>query len=513
MCDDFTLSEESRFGSAFLLCVDAGQHLLVQIDEGLNDAQEREEGAARRVLAAFAPPATVLVVENDYFDLDARSEGSVTHGTSFAAGEDEVLRLHFFAVPDAPQLLAGTRLRDLVADNADHYLGYATVRPLNQIVGRSIVTTRGRHPDLREPGSLGRHVRTTVEEQITLFGVPLTAVGVPFLEQDGALLRCAQVSSWVCHYSAVLRGDAARRPTAEFHLAEDPTGSYGRAYPSQGLTALGVSRILQSMGLPPEVVDVTTLSRTQQPHWYHRPNLRQAHLKAGGDEDELQRLWQAENLTTAVCRYLNSGIPSIVCRGAQRHSQVICGYVREAEVSEERRVALAGSVMETAGFLTQDDWNGPFTYLPVHDLQAEFRTTAPYLTSVLVPLPVGLWLPGDQAEDAAAEVFRDSLRERLNRLDGWAALNDLPDVDLHRATLESLVAATDDDASGTLALRAYAATGNDFKVGLAQRGADPALQRAAGYTPLPKYVWVAEVVDRELRRQHQRSVGLPTFAG
>src|SRR5690606_16205992 len=100
-------------------------------------------------------------------------------------------------------------------------------------------------PDVDSDGKASRvapeRVRTRVRETVQILGVNFEAYGVPFMEQDGRLLRCAHVSAWICHYTATLRGYVARRTTGQFHAAGAVNGTVGRSFPSNGLNVVLLS--------------------------------------------------------------------------------------------------------------------------------------------------------------------------------------------------------------------------------------------------------------------------------
>ena len=516
MCQDFTREDEKPLGLALLLC-DRFDHCLLP-RFGLGDGAEESgdiqaHGPARSLFSAFAPRASLAIVEFDYFDLDYRSEFSVTHETSFIARNPSARRVHFFSTQRAPT--PDERMRDFIVACTKSYLGYVIVRPQEPpTVGRSMVTANGDCQWLRFKRQLRRHIRTAVPERVNLFGVPLTAVGVPFMEQDGHLLRCAHVSAWTCHFAAVLRGSVPRRASAEFHLAEDSSAAYGRPYPSGGLTATSLSQILRRLDLPPEVIDDETLRRKRLLTWYDRPALWNAVREADSSPEKArlarqEHVWRTENLTANVCRYLNSGVPCILSRQTLRHTQVVCGYLRRQSLNAAKRRELTehDSVSDVVAFIVQDDQEGPYRPVWVHELikemQPPFRSWG---LSVLVPLPAGLWLSGGAAELQGAEIFAQVVKERTGQLHDWAQMHQLTASQEaeHRQVLQRLQHNVSADGSGDLAIRSFAVRGTDLKE--SERIADPTAQWVVGYTALPKFVWVIEVVDRTMRSQVKASV-------
>ena len=508
VCDVITVDSEAEFGSLIRLCADYAQHVARHL--AIDDP---EHAPVPEVLRAFAP-ALVAIVESNYFDLDYRSEFSATHETSFSVRDPSAKRIHFFGSCDDAECndeLDSLHMRDVAVKLANHYRGYVVIRPQRPgAVGRSIITPEGSHDFLARPATLSAHIRTAVPEHVTLFGVPLCARGIPFMEQDGHLLRCVHVSVWMCHYTATLRGIAPRRATAQFHLAEDETGAYGRQYPSEGLSAPTLSRVLRKLDLPPEIVDDADLVQHRDLEWYDRQELWDSVSQIEEGSDDWKRLWIAENLTATICRYLNSGFSCILSRDDLEHTQVVCGYVREEDVNKEKvdlPTLSSGQALhsDVVALLVADDQRGPFEIVEVAELvdliMNEDPTPAWTSLAVITPLPRGLWLSGNKAERRGAQILAECARRRLESLDAWTKMLQLTsdEIQAHRKVLTQLVAWTTVPEGGNLAIRCYAAAGSDFKRGFAHRVDDGPAARVSGYTPLPKYVWVVEAMDREER--------------
>ena len=150
--------------------------------------------AAQSVIELLVQTARI-VVEREYFDLDFRSEFSLTHETSFAVRSPDTLRLHLFM--DEPE--AGARLLEAVDQMAASYAGYVILKPQTPgTIGRSMFglnllcgATLGlldETPTL-DPSRVRARIRVTAVEFVTLAGVRLRVEGVPFMEQDGVVVR------------------------------------------------------------------------------------------------------------------------------------------------------------------------------------------------------------------------------------------------------------------------------------------------------------------------------------
>lgn len=530
----------------------------------LDDAHVAPEGApitpspgVRKIaalLGAARLAARWLVVELEYFDLDYRSEFSATHETAFGVRRANCSRLHFFGPDD--DLRPPLTLRKWISDARGQYLGYAVVRPqVPGTIGRSLISPRiaaTKSADattpvwLPEGDELAARVRTAVAEAVELLGVPLVVAGVPFMEQDGYLLTCAHVSSWICHYTAVLKGVVPRQPTASFHLADRTTTTYGRRYPSSGLALTVLGGTLRSVDLPAEFLETPTLLDNRTLEWHDRPELKAAlaerdgaapttaHDEAFGqrneratadsgpaaagedavyDEAREQELanwrdsfWLAENLAATVCRYVNSGIPVILAEEIDEHTRVICGYVRYDDDRAHNPVETATDLFTLPGagvgsFIFQNDQGVPYEVQSITDIVGRaIRMENSTLPTLLVPLPTGIWMSGSTAERLGAEIFRYFILSRSQDLEAWLTGESITDGDQYRKHHMDLRAAVEDD-TGKYSLRTYVTSGSSYKVGLATRvGIADTFADTVASTHLPKFVWVVELIERETRR-------------
>jgi hypothetical protein len=338
------------------------------------------------------------------------------------------------------------------------------------------------------------------------------------MEQDGYILRCAHVSAWICHYSAVLKGLVARRPTASFIEGPQFEGRVGRPYPSEGVYVGGLINMLGNVDLPPEVCSIDSLAEARKLTWADSSELEEevesaeralklsARKRGSVSRDRarrrLDRMWIRDNLSSTVCRYLNSGIPSILCRQAMGHTQVVVGYVRadDLAVDIKARRRKSSTHIEVRSFIVSDDTMDPYCVIDVDDIVNEISPevgVAP--TVMLIPLPRGLWLTGEVAERSAIDWMQSFAKARLVALDDWEAI-DSERVEIHREALTEFAAATSKSGMNRLTVRSYAMYGADFKESVADRFAlEPIFVRRVGQMQLPKYVWVTEAIDRKLR--------------
>lgn len=429
--------------------------------------------AALEGLLRAADTAQTVLIEHGYYDHDSRSEEAISVLRQFRFSPVANHRLHFFAEPvQLDQFSAALADPDVGAALDAAYLGYCVLRTGNPlgVVGRTMLVPPKRSPFLQKPGEFHLRVRTRVTEYLTLAGIPLSVEGVPFMQQEGAVTRCAHVGAWMAHYVAVLRGLTQRIPVADLYVATPASRSlFQRQYPSPGLNENQLVDALVAANLPPEVQAVRSLEVTDRDAWYHRAELR----------DGADVAWHREAFTTTICRYLNSGMPVLLARG--EHVEVVCGYVRDSHVKDQEQLPKSRSGGINS-LITCDDQEGPYLLRSVDKLLRDL----PPDSLIITPMPGGLSLGGHDAEYLGATFIEAGLDNMLEH--GSDRLRKL--LDVARRNLKSR----------NYAVRSYAIEGNSFKQSFASRcAADPSAVRVVAAARLPKYVWAVEAVDRQRR--------------
>jgi hypothetical protein len=409
----------------------------------------------RCISVARSLGASTLVVETRYLDLDYRSEYSAYYSRQFADLPDSAHRLHFFKRRLTTKSLWSRAKRA-------GYLGYVVIRPSpTGLVSRAL---------LPPPPDVEDSVRTSVTEAVTFFGQTLEIIGVPFAQQDAQLGACAHAAAWMCHYSAFLRGDVSRRTRADFSLKADASLQPHRALPTGGLTVHQLSDLFREFDLPAMFYSIGSLPSPRLPWQAPDPVPPKGNLPGG--------VWD-HRIVPVACRHLNSGYPVLV--GTEDHAFVLCGY-RRTDVPQ-------GGWIE---FVRHDDQRGP--YLLVTDVLNDVDPASgdPYTPwrTMHVPVPEKLWLAPEASErKAGILLFRSS--ERIA-----AAAGSSPPF----SSLSQLISAQ------RFALRTYAIASNDFKEDLPGRGVHSAVVREYRLARLPRFVWVVEAVDRQLRSNGQDCV-------
>ena len=418
--------------------------------DSLNDAPLR-----RCVDVARSLGAATMVVETRYLDLDYRSEFSAYYSRQFADVPDSAHRIHFFG-----RQLNSESLWD--SANQSDYIGYVVVRPVaTGLVSRAM---------LPPPPDLANAVRTSVRENVNFFGQALTVCGVPFAQQDAQLGACAQAAAWMCHFASYLRGETARRVKADFSLHADASLEPHQSLPSRGLTVTQLSDLFRNFNLPAKYYSVGELPSPGLPWQPPDPTPPDTPVAPG--------TWDHRIIPTS-CRYLNSGFPVLI--GTNDHAFVLCGYQRKDQPQSN-----------WIEFIRHDDQAGP--YLTVNNVLDDFdartnRAYGPWRT-MHAPLPDKVWLSPEAAErKGGSHLLGASMQitQALPKQDSVTSLEDFINQD-------------------RLALKTYAVRSNSFKTSLAKRGLHENIRREYNLSRLPRYIWVVEAIDRQLRKAGQPCV-------
>jgi hypothetical protein len=390
--------------------------------------------------------AVTLVIETRYIDLDYRSEYSAHYSKQFLETPDATHRLHLFS----SRLTKRTMWR---LARSEDYLGYVVVRPISTgLVSRALLPPP---PDLQDA------VRTGVTEKVHFFSQDLEVTGVPFAQQDAQLGACAQASAWMCHYSAVLRGDANRRPKADFTLKAPVSLHPSRAVPSGGLTALQLGELFRTFELPALHYDVGRLPSPGL-SWQPSDPVEKPGVAPG--------LWD-DRIVAIVCRHLNSGNPVLV--GTWNHAFILCGYRRTNTPKP--------SWIE---FVRHDDQTGPYTLVSdvLRDVAPDTGKAYGPWQMMQVPMPEKIWLAPEVAERKGAELLLALSNEVATAYPAKPFLD-----------LKELI------ALNRLRMHTYVVESSVFKANLLARGLATNVRRAYALARLSHYVWVVEAVDKALR--------------
>lgn len=419
----------------------------------------------RRIFDLMFPENDVycrtVLLETGYIDEDYLLSYSRFYYLSHFPIPKYCERMHFFS-----SRLDFDDLFELSDSNKQSYLGFTVLRPTPvNVIGRTII-----RPPEREPNSL--YVTCAESYAVNLAGNSITATGAVFQQQDAQVGVCASTAVLMVTRHMSKRFGMQYRTTTEIsELASQYDSFLGRGIPSRGLSTSQIGKVLSSIGY-----DVIIYGEESKPR----------------------------DLMDAVYKTVESEIPVIMTfdilegqsKGAS-HAIAVVGHQwkREEEIEWEPReadVEIDGKVQKrqyyTTGsligsFVTMDDARGPYRTL-------RFDTSAPELVycedsgggdmpcrlkSVVIPLPRGIWLSGEQAERKAFSLL----------LAGARASGDV--IRLPQ----------------DIVLRTYLRASNRIK----DESLDSQKKVPAGVrwrvrgTQMPKYVWVTEVSNRELAQK------------
>jgi hypothetical protein len=440
-------------------------------------------GPLRRCLeVAFDSGARTVVVEEQYVDVDFRSEHRISYARQYVAKSDRVERLHFFARP----FPANAALR-LDAKQKASYLGYLVLRRGIGVgpVGRTMIAPKADY--------LSNAVRTSVSEVVNFFGQPLVVSAVPFAQQDLFGVVCAHVAAWMCHYTSVLRGIVPRVTTGDMHSIANNLRGSGRVLPSPGLTEDQLVELLANLGLPPLEYRLAGPEKSNG-------ELKAIKLFEGiliDAKDKEPQICPPEvlkRLRTQVARYMNSGIPVIVT--TYMHSFVICGHETYRRTKDQ----------ETT-YIVHDDSRGPYLRVSERDLKIRKNPAGQFglseqiahagtskvisWTNLLAPIPPKIWLNGETVETQALNYAHYFSRLATERKISVSALFKEFQTEL---------------SDGSVALRTYFLPSSEYKVNVVDRisrsSSDTGnLIERIRMTPMSKYVWVTEFISRGRRKK------------
>jgi hypothetical protein len=401
-----------------------------------------------------------VILEKNYIDEDYLVSFSRFYFLSHVPISKYCQRMHFFS-----NKLNQENLFNLSDNDKQSYLGFTVLRPTPvNAIGRTVI-----RPQNSKPESL--YVTCGESYDVSLAGNKLKATGACFQQQDSQVGACASNAVFMATRHMAKRFGMQYKTTTEIsELASQYDSFLGRGIPSRGLSTSQMGKVLNSMGY-----DVIIYGEESRP----------------------------QSLKDAVYKTIESEIPVIITfdilsglsTGAS-HAITIVGHlwkndgqvtwlptVVDIEIAgkmQKVQYYTTGSIIDK--FITMDDARGPYRTLRFdksteeliycEDDRGELQCK---LKSVIIPLPRGIWLSGEQAERKALTIL----------LAGAAASGDaitLPKEIVLRTYLRASNQIKDDSLDSPQKVP----TG----IKLIIRG-----------TQMPKYVWVTEVSSKELAEQ------------
>jgi hypothetical protein len=412
------------------------------------------------------------IVEKSYIDRDHRSSASHFYSQQFRATPRLCNRYHFFRGAASPSLQPGDEFP------SDDYLGYVVQRPLAEAaIGRTVLR-------FDVAGVPNTYLSCEAAFHPHLNELELQVVGVPYCQQDAAIMSCAETSIWAAArimkkryaHPLVLAAQVATLDTVGFL-------SMGRILPSGGLTTDQMAHIVTSLGFGTLYYDRSAAKLTDHP-------------------------WEWDPLS--ICApYLASGIPVILV--GKEHAVTACGAVT---YNDRASVKTPGSVLHRTrdwiqALIVQDDAQGPYRLMPrakpeydalaaaghgdllIPEGSAWWKTAAD-IEAALIPLPRKVYFTAEDVHAIAAEylgghAFQKRIRPRLERL----AENGLESA---RMLLDAL-AGNHGGVVYSVRCRKSAEVRRDFG---SLPHENPQLREFLRDVPLPRLVWVVEFTTRAI---------------
>ena len=212
--------------------------------------------------------AITCIIENKYIDKDYFIDYSKFYARSFQNIDKFTTRLHFFSesfTNEDLSVLLSNGNKTLFKKLANSYLGFAVVKPINNIrgealIGRTILKT---YPS--EVNDVENRYYLNEIHRVYLFGMPLEIKSLPFQTQDTAVGACATTACWTTLQPLkTLFGIQKDSPfeitekSVSFTLMEE------RNFPnSNGLTLLQMKSYFNSINLETEFIDIKNIENLE----------------------------------------------------------------------------------------------------------------------------------------------------------------------------------------------------------------------------------------------------------
>lgn len=291
------------------------------------------------------------------------------------------------------------------------------------------------------PPALHGAARCEGDEEVNLVGWPLKVRAMPFISQDTQLMRCSHAAIWMVLMHGTLVHGLPRLLPADVHDAAAAGAGEHRHLPSDGLSRAQLLGAMQTLGLSPT----------------------RKFLPATKEDDAAGDL----TLHGIICRSVNSLLPPIVV--SPSHAWVVVAYQRRSGAVVDRH---------PVEMWRHDDSRGP--YLQVSSPWDELEEAHTPWRAAYLPLVPKAYLDAETAEAFGLARILSLLES--GQLDG--------------TRLQRLNNAKGDRA---WTVRTYLITSNAFKRRAGKRGLGGDLAAAYRLSPMSRYIWVVELVDRQAR--------------
>lgn len=255
------------------------------------------------------------IIEKKYIDKDYLIDYSKFYARSFRDHNKFTTRLHFFS-----DMFTNTDFKNMLVEGdktaakkfEESYLGFVVVKPIvspsgDSLIGRTVLKT---YPNEISDNEYRFYISETYH--VSLFGIPLKIISLPFQAQDTAVGACATTACWTSLHP--LRTLFEVQKDSPFEITEKSVSLpsiEARNFPnSNGLTLLQMKSYFNSIQLETEFIDIEKIQCL--------PTYSQ-------DYDDV--------VADAVTAYTNMKLPIIAALGlikdglvTDRHATVISGY-------------------------------------------------------------------------------------------------------------------------------------------------------------------------------------------
>jgi len=413
------------------------------------------------VILAQRIKCLTILIEHNYIDSCYRDQFSFLYSKSFKEYPGYCTRLHLFDI-------AYQNIDEIKNSDAKDlgYLGFIIISPLDVgNIGRTVL----RPPTL----DVNRYYYLCASSFKThIFGKELTVAGMPFIQQDTMVMRCAQASIWMALQFMKEEYDLRAPSPSEITInATKYINLYGRTAPSEGLVAQQLLNALSSMGY--------------SPLFYVKKYMEKEHK------------WEPMKI---IYRYIESQIPVIAV--LSNHVITIVGHVFKPTVKIPEVIKNANIVTSdlwTSAFIIHDDANGPYRLLPsptenlasfeqegLGDLLPSRDSkckTVKDINSIIIPLPPKVYLPAQ---------YLDIVEEIVKKPNIINAIQ----IEADKGNQDALEykSSLDPQTTNPLVLRSYLIISEKYKSRLDTLvGMSQILREQYKKMKMPRFIWITEI--------------------
>ncbi|HEV7406346.1 MAG TPA: hypothetical protein VGO11_25580 [Chthoniobacteraceae bacterium] len=458
------------------------------LEDSLRGRSEKGQSQLRRLIERVQQrplKARSVIIEEGYIDRDYLDEHGAFYSRAFKPYGPRCNRLHFFRAALDSDAIALERLQA-------SYVGFAVIRPGDlPPLGRTVLQPYRRNPN--------RHFFPCVAMfYSSLQGVTLEVEGMPFLQQEAQVGRCAQAALWMtARYMSRRFRHREFRPSEVNALAKRHM-ALGRTLPAEwGLCPAQVLDALEGMGFSAIHYERKLMDECSR-------FLEGAYLANNPPQDAADRVrlarQQDAKLADIVYRYVESGLP-VILQSAD-HAVVAIGHSYE----HRPKKAIRAAIQRIPSFFIHDEGVGPYEEMPILEyeyalVRADSKITFWFsdVHTVFAVVPAGVTLRGESAEARARETVRGFIQSKVG------AQRSKRKPSAHGRTMGDHLQRMHPEVAvdlSQLEYRTYLLPDHEWQARLREEMNDGTLGPVFGQALLmldyPKYVWVTEISSSPL---------------